>query len=260
MSEQSNRFAPLQESVEDDEDDAQDGWDDVISIGSNSTDSPLPSSHARGITSKRLRPIHKKKQKAKPHSRRTLYTGKALSDQEITFLSGSYAPTSLQQAAIKVGFPSRAGSFGREGEMSTRSKSSKPDISQASLAGVPSTPSASAPTANSSQTLTLPSTNTNPRIISTPSTLPSSTAASSSISRSPPPPWLPQLLPVLLLFLPYFQMTHHPIPQSPRLLFISTDHSSPLATKDGGGQCCRAFSSLGFQFHFFHTKFFRSTL
>jgi len=156
MSEQSNRFAPLQESVEDDEDDAQDGWDDVISIGSNSTDSPLPSSHARGITSKRLRPIHKKKQKAKPHSRRTLYTGKALSDQEITFLSGSYAPTSLQQAAIKVGFPSRAGSFGREGEMPTRSKSSKPDISQASLAGVPSTPSASAPTATASCLAPLP--------------------------------------------------------------------------------------------------------
>jgi hypothetical protein len=105
-------------------DQPQEGWEEDPSINSSADSAlqpPFSSTTSGAITSKRLRPVRKKKTtlKVKSLTRGTLSTGLMLSKQEVAFLSRPSAPTSLQQVAFKLGFPTLSRYFGIGGGLST---------------------------------------------------------------------------------------------------------------------------------------------
>jgi hypothetical protein len=129
-----NRFLPLREQFEEDEeeivdasDQPQEGWEEDLSVifSANSVlQPPFGSTTTNAINSKRLQPVRKNKSslKVKSLTRGKLSTGLMLSEQEVAFLSRPSAPRSLQQAAIKLGFPTLSRPFGRGGGLSMSSK------------------------------------------------------------------------------------------------------------------------------------------
>jgi hypothetical protein len=107
-----NRFAPLLEDNKNDEvleDTPIEGWDDAISVSSKTSKASIDSRETPGDSSKGTalkRVVKKRNQHLKKKLPQTL-TPVFYCVQEIARLCIALAPTSLQKAAIKIGFPSK---------------------------------------------------------------------------------------------------------------------------------------------------------